>query len=66
MVPGYPPPVTAAAVRALREKSGNGMMQCKAVLEHQRLMVLIQMFDLHGDRRLLTEILFKIAGEQPR
>jgi hypothetical protein len=59
-----PDPVTAAAVKARREATGRGMQECKRELEHERLLVLIQMFDLTGDRRQLTEILFKLAEER--
>lgn len=61
-----PPAITAADVKARRAATGRSMMECKAALEHERLMVLIQMFDLHGERRQLTEILFALANGHGR
>lgn len=58
-----PPPmeITSEDVYARRVAKGIGPAEAKRELEHERLLVMIQRFDLTGKRHLLTEILFKIA-----
>lgn len=57
----FPAPITAEAVFAERERSGDGLERCKRRLERDRMVLLLQAFDLDGDRKKLTEVLFKLV-----
>lgn len=58
-----PPAITADDVRRRREARGIGMGEAKRELEQEHLLATIQMWDLHRDPKVLTEILLKLAGK---
>lgn len=61
IMPPIPPMLTAEAVRARMAERSIGMAEAKAQLLRERLLVSIQAFDLTGDRKLLSSILFQLA-----
>ena len=62
LLPVTPPKITLAEICRRAADRKIGKMQAKQELEHERLLLAIQMFDLNGDRKALTEILFTLAG----
>lgn len=55
---------TADEVRARSRVRCIGMAEAKRELQREHLLMAVQMFDLHGDRKLLTSILFAIINER--
>lgn len=57
-----PKEATAEQIRERRERTGKSLQEVKRDLDYEHLCACIQQFDLTGERKLLTHILFKLAN----
>jgi len=55
--------ITAEAVYALREQTGQGLAQCKIMLYRERMMDLVKEFGEDGDPKKLVEVLIYLVAK---